>query len=180
MRVALPGVVRVLPLGRPVAAVRVYAALLRDLRGGGAAGDLEAVAIEAVETALREHAVLLAVVTPPGAAPAVLTGTVLTVPRPWDADTAETLRDALEDRGARDTIVLPRRHGPAILAQRGRRLQAFLPAPGGGRLLLLTLAASATLGWVAHQAVLAAIATDPADDADDSFEHHTFRLCGPG
>lgn len=157
MSVGLPGTVRPVPLDRPAAAIQAYARILRDVRDG-AASDLEAVATEAVATARREHAVLLAVVTPPGAAPGVLTGTVLTVPPAWAADPAETLRDALEDRGARDTVVLPTGRGPAVLAQRGRRLQAFLPTPRPGSLLLLSLAAASTRGWAAHQAVLAAIA----------------------
>lgn len=206
MRMAVPDIVRRLPLADPELAIQQFAAIIAELRDApdGAAADLEAIATEAVETALSEGAFLLAVVTPPGAAPALLTGVVLEVPPSWDPDTAEALRDAVENVGGpdvRETIALDTGLGPAVIAQRvpgpeqargGRpltlQLQAFLAEPGTGRMTLLTLACPALHGWVEHQSLFvelvasAAPADRPASTAnaataeDESFEHHTYRL----
>lgn len=219
MRLAIPDTVRRIPIDNPPQAIREFAAILGELRDlPSATADLEPIATEAVETAVREGAFLMAVVTPPGAAPAVLTGVVLEVPPSWDTDTAESLRDAMEDVGGpdvRETVTLETGLGTAVVAQRvpgveqarERRaltvqLQAFIPEPGTGRMLLLTLACPSTDGWPAHQEVFALLVTSAApDDApggrvaeqapvaaarparqrssadeEESFEEHTYQL----
>jgi hypothetical protein len=199
----MPDTVRPLPLDHPDLAIAEYAAIVGELRGvTGGAADLEAIATEAVETALREGAVLMAVVTPPDAAPAVLTGVALDVPPGWDPDTAETLRDSMEDVGGpdvRETLLLETGLGPAVIAQRipgveqvrdkrplALQLQAFLPSEG--RLLLLTLACTANRGWAAHQLLFGRIvrsargADEPvrvrvaATEDDESYENHTYQV----
>ncbi len=195
----MPDTVWRLPLDHPELAVQEYASIVARLRGiATGAADLEAVATEAVETAVREGAVLMAVVIPPDAAPAVLTGVVVDVPPGWDPDTAETLRDAMEDVGGpdvRETLVVETALGPAVIAQRvpgveqarARRplalqLQAFIP--DGDRLLLLTLACPAADGWAAHQLLFGQVvcsargdrATVPAPAEHESYENHTYRL----
>ncbi|MPZ80278.1 MAG: hypothetical protein GEV28_07735 [Actinophytocola sp.] len=220
MRLAIPDTVHRIPLDQPERAIREFAALMGALRDlPASAADLEPIATEAVETARREGAFLMAVVTPPDAAPAVLTGVVLEVPQAWDPDTAESLRDAMEDVGGpdvRETVALETGLGPAVVAQRipgveqarERRaltlqLQAFVPEPGSGRMLLLTLACPSTHGWPAHQELFARLVTSARpDDAhehgstpepvrrrpapavdrtgdqagDESFEEHTYRV----
>jgi hypothetical protein len=222
MRLAIPDTVRRIPIDNPPAAIREFAAILGELRDlPAAAADMEPIAAEAVETAVREGAFLMAVVTPPGAAPAVLTGVVLEVPPSWDTDTAESLRDAMEDVGGpdvRETVTLATGLGTAVVAQRvpgpeqarERRaltvqLQAFIPEPGTGRMLLLTLACPSTDGWAAHQELFARLVTsaqpddapvEPVEpvrepepvaagparrrrapvDEEDSFEEHTYRV----
>lgn len=206
MRLSVPETVRRLPLDHPDLAIQEYAAIVGELRGvTGGAADLEAIATEAVETAMRAGALLMAVVTPPDAAPAVLTGVALDVPAGWDPDTAETLRDSMEDVGGpdvRETVLLETGLGPAVVAQRipgveqarARRplalqLQAFLPAPDTGRMLLLTLACPSSRGWADHQLLFGQIVmsarADTADEPvsrpaapveDESFENHTWRL----
>jgi hypothetical protein len=70
----LPDTVWRLPLDDPALAVQEYAAIADQLRGGtGSTADLESAATEAVDTALKAGALLLAVVAPPNAAPAILT-----------------------------------------------------------------------------------------------------------
>lgn len=201
MRLAFPDEVRRVPIDHPEQAVRELTAILGELREGTAA-DLEPIAFEAVETAQREGAFLMAVVTPAGAAPAMLTGVVLAVPPTWDVDTAESLRDAMEDVGGpdvRETAALETGIGPAVLVQRvpgveqarERRaltvqLQAFVPEPGSGRMLLLTLACPSTHGWAAHQELFASLVASarpddeppqsPTAPAEESFEGHTYRV----
>jgi hypothetical protein len=203
VRLAFPDEIHRIPVEQPEQAVRELTALLGQLREGTPA-DLEPVASEAVETALREGAFLMAVVAPPAAAPAMLTGVVLAVPPTWDGDTAESLRDAVEDRGGpdvRETATVETGLGPAVLVQRvpgveqarERRaltvqLQAFVPEPGSGRMLLLTLASPSTHGWAVHQELFASLVASarPDDEAeetrtgtpveDESFEAHTYRL----
>lgn len=216
MRLAIPDTVRRIPIDNPPLAVRELAALLGELRDvpsghRSVAADLEPVASEAVETATREGAFLMAVVTPPGAMPAMLTGVVLEVPPTWNPDTAESLRDAMEDVGGpdvRETVTLETGLGPAVVAQRvpgpeqarERRaltvqLQAFIPEPGTGRMLLLTLACPSTEGWSHHQELFArliisaqpdsanpqpAVPSGPAAPAfpveDESFEARTYQV----
>jgi hypothetical protein len=195
----MPDTVRRLPLDRPDLAVREYAALVGRLRGvTHGLADLEPMAAEAVETAVRAGAVLMALVTPPDAAPAVLTGIVLDVPPGWDPETAETLRDSMEDVGGpdvRETLVVETALGPAVIAQRvpgveqarerrplALQLQGFVPA--GDRLLLLTLACPEARGWAAHQLLFGRIVASARDgapppvtaDDDESYENHTYRL----
>jgi hypothetical protein len=206
MRLAIPDTVRRIPIDNPPQAIREFAAILGELRDlPASAADLEPIATEAVDTALREGAFLMAVVSPPGAAPAMLTGVVLDVPPTWDPDTAESLRDAMEDVGGpdvRETVALETGLGPAVVAQRvpgaeqarERRaltvqLQAFIPEPGSGRMLLLTLACPSTEGWSAHQELFARLVTSAQPDGvpepalhraapvdEESFEAHTFQL----
>lgn len=199
MIVDLPGTVRRLPLDQPGLAVQEYAAIVGELRGiGTGRADLEALATEAVEAAVAEGAVLMAIVTPRDAAPAVLTGVVFDRPPGWDEDAAEDLRDALENVGGpdvRETLVLDTALGPAVIAQRvpgveqarARRplalqLQAFIAE--GEHLLLLTLACPSGHGWAAHQLLFGqvvasargerALVTTPA--AEESYENHTYQL----
>lgn len=172
--VDLPDTVWRLPLEHPELAVQEYAAIVGQLRGMSTGrADLEALATEAVETAVREGAVLMAIVTPPDAAPAVLTGVVLDRPSGWDGDTAEALRDSMEDVGGpdvRETLVVGTALGPAVIAQRvpgveqarARRplslqLQAFIAE--GEQLLLLTLAAPSEVGWATHQLLFGQVVT---------------------
>jgi hypothetical protein len=197
MLVAMPPAVRRVPIETPQLAIQEYAAILAELRDApaGAAADLEAVATEAVEATRAQGAFLMAVVTPPDAAPALLTGFVLEVPENWSGDVAELLRDSLENVGGpdvRETITVDTALGPAVILQRvpgveqarERRpltlqLQAFVPEPGTGRMLLLTLACAAADGWAAHQrlfAELVASASRPEVIAEESFEHQTYRL----
>jgi hypothetical protein len=200
--VDLPDFVHRLPLQFPDLAVQEYATLVGALRGVGGTADLEAVAAEAVDTAVRAGAVLMALVIPPAAAPAVLTGVLVDPPAGWDGDSVATLRDAMEDVGGpdvRETLVLDTDLGPAVVAQRvpgveqarARRpltyqLQAFLPTGDG--LLLLTLASPANHGWEAHQLAFCQVVASARDGArrpvrvpayeqdDDSYENHTYRL----
>jgi hypothetical protein len=199
MRLAIPDTVRPLPLDHPDLAVQEFVAIITRLRDAPAASaaDLEVIATEAVESATRAGAAMMAVVTPPDAAPAVLTGAVLEVPPSWSSDLAEMLRDTLEDRGGpdvRETVTLDTALGPAVIVQRvpgaeqardGRpltlQLQAFIPEPDARRMLLLTLASPAVDGWASHQLLfgeLVASASTAARTAADeeSFEHHTYRL----
>ncbi|HWM11230.1 MAG TPA: hypothetical protein VNO82_17870, partial [Solirubrobacteraceae bacterium] len=122
MRLAIPDTVRRIPIDDPPQAIKEFAAILGEVRDlPASSADLEPVAAEAVETALREGAFLMAVVTPPDAAPAVLTGVVIEVPPSWDTDTAESLRDAMEDVGGpdvRETVALETGLGMAVMAQR--------------------------------------------------------------
>jgi hypothetical protein len=199
MRTAIPDTIRPLPLDRPEHATRELAAILCDLREGAAA-DLEVVAAEAVDAAREQGAFLMAVVTPPNAAPAMLTGVVLETAPPDLAQTADRLRDSLEDTGGpdvRETIMMDTGLGPAVLVQRipgieqaraGRpltvQLQAFLPEPTTGRTILLTLASPSPYGWADHQRLfgeLVASACGPASRSnelrdEESFEHHTYQL----
>ncbi len=197
--VDLPDTVWRLPLDHPDLAIQEYAGLVGQLRGlTTGRADLEALATEAVETAVREGAVLMAIVAPPGAAPAVLTGIVLDRPTNWDADTAAALRDSLEDVGGpdvRETLVVGTALGPAVIAQRvpgvepvrDRRpltlqLQAFIAQ--GEQLLLLTLACPSEVGWATLQLMFGQVvtsaraerATIPADAPEESYENHTYRL----
>ncbi|MGH3760163.1 hypothetical protein [Actinophytocola sp.] len=213
MRLAIPDTVRRIPIDNPPQAIREFAAILGELRDlPASAADLEPIATEAVETALREGAFLMAVVTPPDAAPAMLTGVVVEVPPSWDPDTAESLRDAMEDVGGpdvRETVALETGLGTAVVAQRvpgveqarERRamtvqLQAFIPEPASGRMLLLTLACPSTHGWSTHQELFARLVTSargdddvappaepeptparrPAPVEEESFEAHTYQL----
>src|SRR5687768_5524979 len=103
MQLLLLVIARRVPLEGSAAAVQEYAAIFRDLRVGvGRAGDLEALATEAIDTAHGSGAVLLAIVTPPDAAPALLTGIPLAVPPSWDIESADGLRDSLENVGGPD------------------------------------------------------------------------------
>jgi hypothetical protein len=202
MRFAMPDVVRELPLDRPQQAIERFAAIIGELRDAppGAAADLEMIATDAVEMAMREGACLMAVVTPPEAAPALLTGVVLEVAAAWDAGNAETLRDSVENVGGpdvRETVIMDTNLGPAVIVQRipgveqarerrplALQLQAFVPEPGTDRMLLLTLACPSADGWASHQLLfgeLVASASGPAagrvaSEDEESFEHHTYQL----
>ena len=195
----LPSSVWRLPLDRPQLAIQAYAEIVGELRGlSTGRADLEALATEAVETAVREGAELMAIVAPPGAAPAVLTGVMLDRPDGWDDDTAAALRDSLEDVGGpdvRETLVVGTALGPAVIAQRvpgveqvrARRplalqLQAFIAE--SEHLLLLTLACPSSHGWATHQLLFGQVVasaraehqTVPAETSDESYENHTYRL----
>jgi hypothetical protein len=203
MIVDMPPCVRRLPLEHPDLAVREFAAIVGELRGlSTGLADLEALATEAVESALREGAVLMAVVTPRDAAPAVLTGVVFDRPTGWDDDTVAALRDSLEDVGGpdvRETLVVETGLGPAVIAQRvpgveqvrARRpltlqLQAFIAK--GEQLLLLTLASPTEVGWAAHQLMFGQVVTSARSEAaprrraragapaEESYENHTYRV----
>jgi hypothetical protein len=192
MRLAIPEVARQLPLDRPELAVRELASIIGELRPRSMV-DLELVAADAVDAARDEGVFLMAVVTPPDAAPALLTGVVLEVPPDWVAQTADLLRDSLEDVGGpdvRETITLDTALGPAVLVQRipgveqaraGRpltaQLQAFVPEPGTGRMVLLTLASPSAHGWAGHQRLFGElVASASMSQPDESFEDHTYRL----
>ncbi|WP_156753485.1 hypothetical protein [Actinokineospora pegani] len=193
MLISLPDdVVRKIPLSSPETAVAEFAGLLAGIRPGAAA-DLEAMAHEAVDTALRHGAVLLAVAHPDGADPALLTGVAMAAPPTWDLDSAQSLRDAVEDVAGpdvRETLLVTTSLGPAVIAQRvpgpeqarDRRpltlqLQAFIPEPNTRRMLLLTLASPSTTGWSTHQRLFAEIVVsanhDPADDFAPADLHPT-------
>jgi hypothetical protein len=201
MHVAIPDTVRVLPLDHPDLAVAEFAAILGELRDAppGAAADLELIATEAIDAARAEGTFLMAVVTPPEAAAAVLTGIVLEVPPSWSGDLADMLRDSLEDVGGpdvRETITVDTGLGPAVIVQRipgveqarARRpltlqLQAFVPEPDSGRMLLLTLASPSVQGWAAHQSLFGALVASASaapgrrvTAEEESFEHQTYRL----
>jgi hypothetical protein len=197
MLVEMPAEVRRLPLDRPRVAIQAYATILAELRDvpDGAAADLEALATEAIEAARREGTFLMAVVTPPNAAPALLTGFVLEVPESWSGDVAELLRDSMEDVGGpdvRETITVETGLGPAVIAQRvpgveqareggplTLQLQAFVAEPGTGRMLLLTLACPSAAGWQHHQRLFAELVTSaqrPHETPEESFEERTYQL----
>ncbi|HEV2782102.1 MAG TPA: hypothetical protein VGX25_22145 [Actinophytocola sp.] len=199
MRLAMPDAVHRLPMEAPERAVQELATIIGRLRDtpAGTAAEREAVAREAVEAARGEGAFLMAVVTPPDAAPAILTGVVLEIPPAWTDDVAERLRDSLEDVGGpdvRETITLDTGLGPAVIVQRvpgveqarerrplSLQLQAFIAEPGTDRMLLLTLASPATDGWASHQLlfgelVASASAAGGSVEEEESFEHHTYRL----
>ena len=203
MIVDLPDTVLRLPLDHPQLAIQEYAEIVGELRGlSTGRADLEALATEAVEMAVREGAELMAIAAPPGAAPAVLTGVVLDRPSGWDdGSAAALLRDSLEDVGGpdvRETLVIGTALGPAVIAQRvpgveqvrARRpltlqLQAFIAE--GEHLLLLTLACTSHHGWESHQLLFGQVVasarsedggnvTVRAETCDDSYENHTYRL----
>ena len=206
----LPDTVSRLPLDNPPLAISQYATLADHLRNGtGTHADLESAATEAVDTALAAGALLLAVVTPPTAAPAILTAVPLTGaslalstresrsqhPRVAVSSTGdpEALRDSVENVGGpdvRETLVVDTALGPAVIAQRvpgveqarARRpltpqLQAFIPADVQ---LLLTLAATSSHGWDAHQLLFCQVVrsarSEPAPADEESYENHTYRL----
>ncbi|SER60503.1 hypothetical protein SAMN04487818_104302 [Actinokineospora terrae] len=206
----MPAEARRIPLDDPVRAVKEYAGIIGALRDAprGAEADLEALAAEAVEGVLREGALLMAVVTPAQADPALLTGVVLLVPEGWDIGTADAVRDSVEDVGGpdvRQTILVASGVGPVVVAQRVpgveqararqplvAQLQGFVPEPGTGRMLLLTLSAPSVRGWAEHQALFTELVASAGPSGseqpprvrrrsaqappDDSFEHHTYRL----
>lgn len=193
-----PDTVWRLSLTHPALAVQEYADLVGRLRGVGGRADLEALATEAVETAVAAGAELLALVIAPDAAPAVLTAVVLA----GGADDPAVFRDAVENVGGpdvRETMVLDTALGPAVVAQRvpgveqvrARRplalqLQAFVPA--GDRTVVLTLACPSDHGWAAHQLMFCQVVRSarnerrprrPVSDEvtdDESYENHTYRL----
>jgi hypothetical protein len=195
MRLTMPETARQVPIAHRDRAVAQLTGIIGELRDSSSA-DLEAIAVEAVDAAIGEGAVLMAVVAPPGAAPALLTGVVLEVPPSWSDNTAELLRDSLEDVGGpdlRETLTLDTGIGPAVLAQRvpgveqarerkplALQLQAFVPEPGTGRMLLLTLASPSVEGWDTHQILfgmlVASASASSETDAEESFEHRTYRL----
>jgi hypothetical protein len=117
----------------------------------------------------------------------------------------------MEDVGGpdvRETVPIETGLGTAVVAQRvpgveqGRerraltvQLQAFIPEPGSGRMLLLTLACPSTHGWPAHQELFARLvgsaqadgAPEPAPEPvaarrraapaeEESFEERTYQL----
>jgi hypothetical protein len=105
------------------------------------------------------------------------------------------LRDSMEDVGGpdvRETVTVDTGLGPAVVVQRipgveqararlplTLQLQAFLPEPGTGRMLLLTLACPASTGWAAHQALfgeLVASASRGPLAVEESFDQRTYRL----
>lgn len=174
VRLAMPDSVRRLPVDDPEAAAAELAAILAEAPGRTErlAGDLLPMAAEAVEHALTTGAIFLAVVPTPGStAPAVLTGVPVGAPSGNRQDRADALRDALENVGGpdvRETVTLDTAVGPVAVAQRmpgpeqqraGRpltlQLQAFIPEPGTGAMLLLTLASTTGNGWSEHQALFA-------------------------
>jgi hypothetical protein len=192
MRFAMPDVVRELPLDRPQLAIQTFASIIGELREAPAA-DLELIATDAVEMAVREGACLMAVVTPPEAAPALLTGVVVRVPASWDTGNAETLRDSMENVGGpdvRETVIMDTNLGPAVIVQRipgieqarerrplALQLQAFVPESGTDRVLLLTLACPSADGWSSHQSLFGElVASAVRDHEDESFEHDTYQL----
>jgi hypothetical protein len=185
-----PDTVWRLPLDEPDLAIKEYAAIVDQLRGGtGSYVDLEAAATEAVDTALRAGALLFAVVAPPDADPAIMTA----VPLDSTESDPEALRDSVENVGGpdvRETLVVDTALGPAVIAQRipgveqarARRpltlqLQAFIPAEVQ---LLLTLASTSARGWDAHQwlfsQVVRSARSEPAPSDEESYENHTYRL----
>jgi hypothetical protein len=194
MRIAIPDTVRPLPLDRPELAVRELASIIGELRDAPTgAADLEVAAAEAVDAARDQGAFLMAVVIPPNAAPALLTGVLLEVPPAWHPDSPDLLRDSLEDVGGpdvRETITLGTGLGTAVLVQRvpgaeqardGRpltiQLQAFVPEPGTGRMVLLTVASPSARGWAAHQRLFGELVASASEtDHDESFEHRTYQL----
>lgn len=190
MIVDLPDTVWRLPLDDPELAVKEYAAIADQLRGGtGSCVDLESAATAAVDTVLDAGALLFAVVAPRGADPAILTA----VPLASTGSDPEALRDSVENVGGpdvRETLVVDTALGPAVIAQRipgaeqarARRpmalqLQAFIPAEVT---LLLTLASTSPRGWDAHQRLFAQVVrsarSEPAPADEESYENHTYRL----
>ncbi|MDQ3579596.1 MAG: hypothetical protein M3443_18775 [Actinomycetota bacterium] len=179
MRLAFPAQTHRIPIDQPERAVREYAALVAGLHPvPKTIAEVEPLAMEAIEGVLAEGAVLMAVMTPEDTPSALLTGVALAVPSTWDTDTPI---------------------GPAVVAQRvpgieqararqplTLQLQAFIPDPGTGRMLLLTLASPSSTGWATHQRLFVdLVASATVSDAqpvsssaeeDESFEHHTYRV----
>lgn len=170
MRIAFPACVHRVSLADPGRAIRELTGILGEFRADGP-GVLEPLACEAVETAVEGGAFMLGLVTPDGADPAMLTGVAIEVPDGWNTDTAEGLRDSMEDVGGpdvRETLALDTAAGPAVLAQRipgaeqararerlTLQLQAFIADPDSDRMLLLTLAGPSPHGWATHQQLFA-------------------------
>ncbi|MGH3431718.1 MAG: hypothetical protein ACRDQB_02665 [Thermocrispum sp.] len=172
-------------------AVADLAHVMAGLRQTPGRVGIESAAREVVESASDGGAFLLAMVTPDGADPALLTGVVLEVPDGWDTGTAEGLRDAMENVGGpdvQDSVALTSLLGPAVVAQRvpgveqergGEpmvlQLQGFVVDPAENRMLLLTLAAPSAGGWPEHQRLFTAVLTSASPDGADEDEPFEVR-----
>lgn len=208
MRIAFPDSVHQVPLGNSDAGIRRLTELIARIRNtpAGATADLLPLASETVETAEREGAILLAMVIPDDAAPAMLTGVLVESPDSWDIDAAEATRNSVENvggRGVRETGTLETSLGPAVMVQRvpgveqarareplALQLQALIPDSDAGRMLLLTLSGPSRSGWEVHQRLFAEMvasacpsepvvqqpAVHDAVHDEESFEEHTYRL----
>lgn len=190
MRLAFPDCLTRVDLSDQERAVTELAHLMAELRQTPGQVGIEAAAREVVESAVDGGAFLLAMVIPEDADPALLTGVALEVPDGWDTDTAEGLRDAMENVGGpdvRDTVTLDAPLGPAVVAQRipgveqeraGEpmvlQLQGFVVDPSADRMLLLTLASPSVTGWSEHQrlftTLLASASPDGAEPDDEPYE----------
>jgi hypothetical protein len=169
MRIAFPPDVRRVGLDHAERAINELTGIIGELRGrdNRVAADLQPLARETVETAVAGGAFLLAMVMPSGVDPALLTGVALEIPDGWNVDSAEALRDSMEDVGGpdvRETLAISTPVGPAVLVQRvpgveqartrqplTLQLQGFIAEPGINRMLLLTLASPSQRGWDVHQ-----------------------------
>lgn len=190
MRIAFPDEVRQVNLADPERAIAELTGVMTKLRNTPGQVGIESMAREVVESAIDEGAFLLAMVTPQGADPALLTGVAMEVPSGWDLDSAAGLRDAMEDVGGpdvRDSVALDAPIGPAVVAQRipgveqeragepmTLQLQGFIVDPSASRMLLLTLAAPSAGGWDQHQrlftALVASASPDGAASDDEPYE----------
>lgn len=180
MRLAFPDSVKRVDLSDQERAVTELAHVMAGLRETPGQVGIEAAAREVVESAVDGGAFLLAMVTPDDADPALLTGVALEVPDGWDPDSAEGLRDAMENVGGpdvRDSVTLDSPLGPAVVAQRvpgveqeraGEpmvlQLQGFVVDPSAERMLLLTLASPSATGWSEHQRLFAALLASASPD----------------
>jgi hypothetical protein len=190
MRLAFPDCLNRIDITDRERATAELAGAMAELRQTPGQVGIESMAREVVESAVDGGAFLLAMVTPPGADPALLTGVALEVPDGWDADSAEGLRDAMENVGGpdvRDSVALDAPIGPAVIAQRvpgveqeraGEpmvlQLQGFIVDPDASRMLLLTLASPSLGGWQEHQrlftALVASASPDGAAPDEEPFE----------
>lgn len=191
MRLAFPDCLNRIDITDPELATQELAGVMAELRQTPGQVGIESMAREVVESAVDGGAFLLAMVTPPDADPALLTGVALEVPDGWDADSAEGLRDAMENVGGpdvRDSVALDAPIGPAVVAQRvpgveqeraGEpmvvQLQGFILDPDASRMLLLTLASPSLGGWQEHQRLFTALVASASPDGADADEPYEIK-----
>lgn len=191
MRLAFPDCLHRIDITDAERATEELAAEMARLRQTPGQVGIESMAREVVESAVDGGAFLLAMVTPPDADPALLTGVALEVPDGWDTDSAAGLRDAMENVGGpdvRDTVAVTAPIGPAVIAQRvpgveqeraGEpmvlQLQGFIVDPAASRMLLLTLASPSAGGWDEHQRLFAALVASASPDGVEVDEPYEVR-----
>jgi hypothetical protein len=149
MVITFPADALPIALADPDRAAARIASVIVGLKPDAYRADAETQARQIVDEATRTDAFLLAIVAPPGADPAVLTGMPVAAPPAWTQQVADRLRWSLADV-AGDAATVHTAVGPAVLVERPRQLQAFLPDDDTA-MLLLTLSTVSARGWAAQR-----------------------------